>query len=301
MLFIYNETKTPWELKQISDVLTQFIRSKTIQPKVEGQEQSKKTRAVSIVTHQSLFAEDDLPAKFKRTIETKRPFQVSKINSTVIFNDKSFHPFFLNRDENYKDLLLASVKLKGRMVTKINHSKTWLLEVFTIGGEMSFILSLNEIGAAMSIELSDAQTKKVTTITFSRTEEGIMVTKNTVVNEEIGETVDGIQLLKYRPARPTHVILANKKDHPALIELLADKVGKYNIVEYNKQIAADVITRLKEQHYRAVTVFANIPHGNKIEDVKGFVHYKNVADSVLEHFHTVFKMFNDGRVKKLKF
>lgn len=301
MLFIYNETKTPWEIKQMNEAVTQFFKKKTIQPKVDGQEQSPKSRVVSIVTHQNLFEGDDLVSKFKRTVETKKPFLVSQLNSTVIFNDKSFHPFFINREENYKDLILMSINLKGRLVTKISNNKTWLLEVFTIGGELSFISSFNEIGSNMTIELTDVQTKKVTTYTFTRDENGINLDKQTVAGKESDEDVKGIQIFKYRPARATHVILANKKDHPTLIEVLGDKVDKYKIVEYNKQIAAQVINSLKEQHFRAVTVFANIPHGNDISDIKGFVHYKNVADSVLPHFRTVFKLFNDGHVKKLKF
>jgi len=292
MLFIHNETTTQWGIQELNNPVIRFSKTKTIKT-----EEKERVVGMSIIALNRLFPNmEELKKAVAEAVQTEQPVRISDENTSVIFNRKAYQPFVTSRPKNYKDILLATLDIKGKRIIEVYGEKAFLLEYLLGQGEFSFIIALNSLESKYVVKLLDAKKQKVTVYTFGRTEEGVVLEK-TVVDAEETDKDKELRLKKFRPARPTHFVLVHRNDKQSLLEKIDQE--QYTVVEFEKKTFEDVIKSLKDQNVRAVTYYADAPFGKVEPDV--FRKYKSITDKLRKQFQTVFKLHNDGKVAKMQF
>lgn len=293
MFFIYNQTKNPWEVTSIHDNVLRFTKTHKV-PKAD------KTRATSIIGATSLFGSlEQAQTLFKSAVGSEldsEPIKVSSSSTGIIFNRKAFQPFISESKENQKDTLLLSFNVRGKVLKSVKTDKAFLLEYLILGGELSLITTINNEGGTVVVELWDKQTESDVVHTFKREGENITHTVTTQSGTVLDEN-RRVYFKKFRPAHVTHYVLVQKKDRADLETLLGDK--QYQIVEFDKATEEEVIQNLLDQKIRAVTLFANT--SSKPADPKSFTFYKSISTRLVKNFATVYKLYNDKTIFKLKY
>lgn len=289
MLSIYNETRTPWEIDTINDSV---LRIKKVKTRITGEEE--KTRSVSVIAYAPLF-EDLGRLKYLLTTirESTSPTVISNKESALVFNKKEFKPFIAERGYNFKNILLGSLFLKGKKVLNIKNNGTFLLEFFLHGGELTFITSFNNVSSNMIIDLWDEQAQKIIKYTFFVKNGKFLLHKEEQPSTQSNYEASHIRI--FRPSRPTNLILVHPKDLKELKNTVDEQY--YNIHVYTN--IRDEIKRIKEENYKAVTLFAKSEWNKETEEEK--TRYNYLIDILKQEFQVVFKLHKHGKVCKERY
>lgn len=293
MLFVYNESKNPWGVMRLhKNNVVRFVKTQTV-PAYGGK--PEKRLAMSIIGSEKLFPSfQSTEAVFSSAVETEHPLQLSAKSTNVIFNRKAFQPFIVDHDHIQKFVLLGTLDMSGKKLKSVSTQKSFMLEYLLFGGEFSFVVSFNEENSTFSVDLWNPKDKKVYTHTFTRAK-GSIIHQVTSAPGTWDEK-QRLRLKKFRPSYTTHYVLVHPKDKEALMGIL--KQNKHEVIEIEKRTFDSVVKSLKEQNVRAVTLFANTPMTPI--DPDQFTRYKSVSNSLADHFNTVFKLYNDNRIFKVK-
>lgn len=293
MISVYNETKTTWGFDTINDSVLRLMKRKTRKDSETGK--VVKSRVTSIIAYTQIFGDlDALRTRLSKIRMSKHPSALSYKPTTIVFNRKEFKPFISERDTNQKHVLLGSLFLQGRKVVSVKNNETFLLEYFIMGGEFSFIVSLNRPTANFVVELLDQKSNKLITYKFfvDEAKNRITLEKSERPVEE-GEEYGDIRLRPFRPSRPTHLVFADVKDTDLAGALLS---GQHTVRYFDETVSVeDLITAAQAENYKAVTLLYNPT--TEEEQQK----FDQIVTQLLENFNTVYKMNKAGEIEKLAF
>lgn len=294
MISVYNETKTTWGFETINDSVLRLMKRKTRKNVETGKVTN---RAISIIAYTQIFGDlDALRARLSKIRMSEHPSALSYKSTTIVFNRKEFKPFISERDTNQKHVLLGSLFLKGRKVVSVKNNDTFLLEYFIMGGEFSFIVSLNRPTANFVVELLNEKQNKLVTYKFfvNEAKNRISLEKSEQPVEE-GKEYGDIRLRPFRPSRPTHLVFADVKDTDLAEALLS---GQHSVRYFDETVSVeDLITAAQAENYKAVTLLYNPATATEEEQQK----YDHIVSQLLENFITVYKMDKAGEIEKLAF
>jgi hypothetical protein len=293
MISVYNETKTAWGFDTINDSVLRLMKRKTRKDAETGK--VVKNRAISIIAYTQIFGDlDTLRTRLNKIRMSEHPSALSYKPTTIVFNRKEFKPFISERETNQKHVLLGSLFLQGRKVVSVKNNDTFLLEYFIMGGEFSFIVSLNRPTANFVVELLDQKNNKLVTYKFFVDEAKNRITlEKTEQPVEEGKEYGDIRLRPFRPSRPTHLVFADVKDADLVGALLN---GQHSVRYFDQTVSVeDLITAAQAENYKAVTLLYNPT--NEEEQQK----FDQVVSQLLDNFYTVYKMNKTGEIEKLAY
>jgi len=293
MIGIYNGSKTPWATSKVSDKVLCLFKSKEY-PK-DGQVNKK---SAHIIAYNTLFGstlDNALTSILNGYVNMKTMETLTDKSTTIIFSKKDYNPFVTERTKQLKDIFLITLSLRGKRVIDISNENTFLLEGFIMGGELTVIASLNNFENTLQIRLLDSVQAKVVVYTFRRDGE----------NNKMGmtvHTVDAVEadfeasfsMKKFRPSKPTHTIICYRKDKEQLLQVVDTTV--HNIVEISKTTMEQVIKQLKDENYKAVTLFVNDSEVNSVTKKI----YGAAMVNLSKNFKTYYELINTGKVRKIK-
>lgn len=295
MIGIYNEGRNNWEASQVNDKVHCVFTNKEID---KGGKKAK--QSAHIIVYNSIF--DDASQSLHQ-LTTKAEYcnmkdiaTISDKNSTIVFSKKDYNPFVTEKSQQLKDILLITLRLRGRKVIGISNDNTFILDGFIMGGELSLIASLNNFENSLSINLLNDATGEVTVYTFGRNVEGNVLCMDVATRkaEQTELEAERIKIKKFRPSRPTHTIIVYKKDLEQLQQVVDTK--NHNVVEISKLDMDKVIEELKDQKYKAVTLFVNT------DEITGVT--KKIYGAAMvkfnKEFKTYYELLNTKRVRKIK-
>lgn len=294
MISVYNETKTTWGFQTINDSVLRLMKRKTRKDYETGK--VVKNRAINIIAYTQIFGDiEALRTRLSKIRLSEHPSALSYKPTTIVFNRKEFKPFISERDKNQKHVLLGSLFLQGRKVVSVKNNETFLLEYFIMGGEFSFIVSLNRPTANFVVELLDQQHNKLITYKFfvNEAKNRIELEKSEQPVEE-GKEYGDIRLRPFRPSRPTHLVFADVKDADLAGALLS---YQHNVRYFDDTISSveDLIAAAQAENYKAVTLLYNPTVA--VDQQR----YDQIVSLLLSKFSTVYKMNKAGEIEKLAF
>jgi len=305
MIYMYNEAAKPWELESTRETFSRFRRTREVKVTTDSGEKRLVKRNINILFPDSggQIDREDLIQKLQDTHETRGIVTLVDKPTTIIFNRKEFAPFIGVREDNYKDLLFVTIILKGRRVVGSKAESSYILESMYAGGEISFIASLNGAEGKITITLFDDIRNVQEVYQFSRTETGIDMTIVTEPAAEGAMKPESHTVRKYRPSRPTHIVLVRESDRKkkAVIRLSEVTESPHEIIYYKDQEELKkIISDLRCKHYQAVTFFSNIQMDNEtntsvIRDTKDLEHL------LAKSFSTIFRLHSNGFIRKIKY
>lgn len=305
MFSIYNETKNQWTIEKINDSgnVVRFMKRKDAPESRFNNKRKKITRQViSILAYHSIFEDYDQVVEIVKGEVNNDKGVVCPIptrNTNITFNRKAFRPFVSESAENVKDILLASVRLRGRKIVSMDNHNTFLLESFVYSGEFSFIVSFNNPSSKFTFTLLEEETRELTTYEFSSSEEGIVL--NITGGEKLpdDESYDFIAVKRFRPARVTHLVLTLPGDRAKLDELIDP--SKHTIVEVTPETVREVVEDVKSQFFSAVTLFVNSSSYKYDDAIEAFEDVYGQEVNFLHEFKLVYGLFSDRRILKVKY
>lgn len=292
MISVYNETKTTWGVKSVNESVVRLIKEKVVENKETNE---KQVSSVSIIAFTQLFGDvETAESRLSKIKFSNFPTVLSYKPTSLVFNRKEFRPFVTERQEPQKQVLLASILLKGRRVISIRNRDSFLLDYFIKGGEFSFTASFNRPTAECVIEFYDESENRVDKYRFF-----IDSYKNKISLQKSESRLESkfdfkpVKIYPFRPARPTHLVLANSKDAD-IINILLN--SSYNVKFFDETISIDqLIEEAKAENYKAVTLLSN-PSSQEEEE-----HDKQAISKLVEEFKLVYKMNKSGEITKIKY
>lgn len=291
MISIYNESRTPWEVKQLDESVMRITRTKETTSTQAGKQVSK-SRKLNLIAYSRIFNKDiKLQEVLNKAVHQKDLLHIEGTDTTIVFNRKEFKPFITERAKSEKDVLLASIFLRGRRILKVRNKNTFLLEFFMLGAEFSFAASFNMPDAQFSIDLLDTRTNKVNVYTFSKKDGGALTV--TITERDVTEADVQTRIRVFRPARPTHLVLVSAEDLEKAKKHVTTE--QYNIVTIDPAKLAEEVKPLLAQNYKAVTLFCDTP--TRVQAQR----YTKSINTLKPLFDTVFALHNDGKIDKVQY
>jgi hypothetical protein len=300
MLNIFNQSKTPWTLKEVGKTIS---FSKTKEYNRDKNNPTKKIKkSANILVYKSLFDEnesmDSLTLTINKCVSMDTMQTIVTKNTSIYFNHKAYSPYVAESTErNMKDVFLVTLQLRGKQVIEISSTDVFLLEGFVLGGDLTVIASLNDFKQSFFITLLDNSTKKITNYVFGRDGEGKPFMDTYEDDYEDPENETKFILKRFRPAKPTNAILVHNKDLDALKTTLGDNFEKHNVQVFLKNTLEEKIEALLAEKYTAVTLFVNTP---RITDDVVTKFYDPIRQNS-NRFKLWFDLLSNGKVVKTKY
>lgn len=309
MLAIYNETKTPWTVDNISEHVIRFsrVRQPHVNTKKAKTDEVVRQRSISIISYADIYNGDATRDVVQETIDSAEftPTVITEKPLGIFYNDKAFQPFLCERAKIFHNVLLSSINLSGRRVVLQQSQDAALLEFMIFSDELSIIASFNKVGSWLRFTLANGNPHRQIqpiTYTFTNTESGIVITVDEL-QTPVPEPKSHIVLRKYRPARPTHAVLVKASEVETLKKVLDEgknPSSSFRLEIYDENNIGDVVSALKAVKYRAVTLYVDKPIAQKDKADKDTCE-TIVMELLGRAFLTVMKLYNDGEVAKIKF
>lgn len=310
MLTFHTESSKPWTVESIKDdTLVKISRTNEISKKrlsAMDEVPAITSRTVSIVSHKSMFGEAGI-----RNLETKLNSIASDIHHPVItidtesehfvsFNRKTLRPFLLDSKTKKKDILFTDLQLRGRKVVNIQLKDVFLLEYYLFNGEFAFIASFNSYSSEMRVSLLDSETGRINEYIYGYNGDHSETIWCTIVHKdaEQGHLYEKALIEKFRPNRATYAIIVMEEEYDSLQNVL-DKNANHEIFIVGQGQLAGTIEGLKDDFYKAVTIYTNTPSNRK--DDEGVVkRYDPFISEIEEQFPIVYRLYKDKRIEKLR-
>lgn len=301
MITIYNESAEPWNLSPLSSTdLVSISRTKDLSPRrMSNPEEKIKNKSISIASYASMFSPiEDYQGLMKDAVSGNIKNIELETENHISFNRKTLRPFILDSKTKKKDILLCSIQVRGRKLINISSQDTYLLEYYLFSGEFSFIATFNSPRSVFSISLLDSDTGTITEYTFRYTEayDSIYADVTTYPAED-GKDYGLHKIRRFRPNRPTHLILVLPEETEELYKII-DKTY-HEVVEINDETFESVVDKLKSEYYRAVTIFTNNKYGfRSAKDAND--NYVGLCKKIESSFSIVYRLYGDKKVIKLR-
>jgi len=245
MLYIYNETKTPWRCEKINDNLNKFIVKKKID--------EERTKRIEIVT-----TNDVVTNSGETVIALNKPMKIYDGMTGILFQKKDCAPMITTSTKYGKDIMLFNINLKGSFIKNINTTNVFILTYMVAKSEFSSVISISDTNdIVFDLELHNPKEGTDTIYKLIKTTDGYEVKLETKEATEIIEAPT-FKIHKFRPARPTNLIFVNKEDVNTLTSTILENPEKFTIKEFTQDNIAEVIAEAKSEGFRAVTLFHNV-------------------------------------------
>ena len=282
MLAIYNESKTPWMLKEITENVSRI--SSTFRYQDRENKECSRTIGMKFIGAMNILPD----VNFENIIETEQPVSIFEDNTNINFHRRNFRPYVnLGRNGN-KDILFITIDLKGSIVTDISVP---VLHNYIAHGCMSLIVSVTNDAV---ITLHNATNNTDTKYVFNKADNKYSVIITTEAADETAEH-NLYTIRKYRPSTPTYIIFTHVSDEKSLKEIEDLKLQYYKVVTFsNKAEFEEAVETVINDKYTAATLFVNL------DDIKSerFSIYKNNYHTLKSKFSVFNVLLKTGKILK---
>lgn len=228
-----------------------------------------------------------------------------KFDAKVKFAYKTRDPYIVPSDKKQTSIALVSLlQTRNTIITRVESNG---IKIFEFGKEPHIstnekyinliLLVREEIGSSLTLTLRNFDTKKIVKYFLSVTEEGLDLNateEDDTTSKEV--KTEKINIEKYRPVRVTNLVIA-KKSNKKMVDTYFENNKKYYKKEHFNIVLNDDIEQTldkmnKEQHYKAATIFLNVPYRKTIVEK-----YKKQYEGI---YKTLFIQFvNTNRLSKV--
>lgn len=283
IIFVHNETKTGWKIKETGDVRTRLITKPT---KIKTGKNTFIEKNLSIGIQSNILVDDILDNMVDVPRKKVAICNYFGENINVKFSKKTFDPYIKLDPKSNKQhvILLLSLDLKSRKFVCAEQERSCILEYGfnTETNEFNLIVSLDKSyeNTSFKIKMYNHKTKKVVLYTYSIVNDKVKLT-----TEELDEYVDTKKrsaiLTKYRPNHPTNTIICHDDHINELDKFIVSKYNKSNNFSYrtykDNESLNSLVEELTNSGYRAVTFFMSRGNGKKTMFEKEKIkHFKTV-------------------------
>lgn len=260
MIYIYNETNTPWAYSKLTDKYSRFTVAKKVDES-KTRYMNLSSTVMPIENIESYVNMDSVDTLYTGTIG-------------LMFQKRDCSPMLTTTTKFSKDIVLMNLNLKGSVIKAINSDTMNVINYMIAKGELSLVLSGEETGNN-NVEIVLHNDKEKLTTTYKFTKEGGHYLVEVIV-EETGETLaaPNFKIHKFRPNRPTHAIVVHESDDEYFENAQPVPVDRHVIYHYRDTNVDDIIGLLKKDKYNAVTLFVNKSELENNEQIKNFTAFK---------------------------
>lgn len=278
MIYIYNETNTKWETKNITDRLNKISITKSLK--------GNKTKHTSIVSTNEI----EMPNIGNYTNMTTLERLTDKITG-VYFQKKDQAPLISDKVKYNKDIFFININLNGSIIKSMTTEGVFILTYLITGNELILVASLgskNTEGINITLHNPKTSTDKVYSITPNEGGEGYAFSTNEMACEDVIEKPQ-LKLIKFRPAAVTYAVFVNMADCGKCDSLLEKEhyVSAFNTIDE----LTEFITIVRNEGYRAVTLFIDLVKKNDPD-------YALAFELLKKSFTSVNILLSDNRVIK---
>jgi hypothetical protein len=275
MIFMYNETQTPWSSSEVAPKLNRLG--------IEMTAKDGKVKRIGIMASNTIQIEN-----MEELVNMTTVVPVYNEVSGVYYQKRDQSPVISENAKFDKDIFFININLDGSIVSNIDAKGTQVLNYLIANNQLALILSkaANTRDDDVSITLYNSKTNEEKVYTFTYNSNGyydIVVNADTVEKE-----VSNYKLTRFRPAVITHCILVDNKDIDALYKVLHKPeiffINTFNSVD---ELPA-IIDELRTNKYRAVTLFADTDDAKELGG--------DAYSSIKNGFRSMNVLLNDGKV-----
>lgn len=254
MLYIYNESKTKWELNKTKTEGFFLIKKGTtsigFKPSNELEEKVKKALESNIANSLTLF-------KLKFAYKTVSPYIVELNNRA---NDIGIGLVSLTQTRNTE---ITDIRSNGIKILEFGKEPNVMLNEKYIN---LVLLVSSTVGSSLTISLLNNDTNKAIEYKIYLDNDGLKVQEKESEATQKKNDKNKYKIVKYRPNRVHNLVIVKKSDSKMVDAFFKD--NKYYNKEHHNIIVTDNIEKsLTEQHdknhYMAATIFLNEPYNAK--------------------------------------
>ncbi len=283
MLYNINESETKWEI---------------IKAGGEGFYKIKKgTTSIGFKPSEELL---------KAVTEKISNENCSSINmeARLKFAYKTNDPYIVSSDKKQTSIALVSLlQTRNTVITGVQSNGIKILEfgkephISTNEKYINLILLVREeVGASLTLTVRNFDTKKIIEYTLQNAEEGLKLTTVEKEDTEAEVMSQKINIEKYRPVRVTNLVIVKGSDKKMVDTYFENNRKYYKKEHFTIIVCEDINEKLnklnKEQHYKAATIFLNVPYKKSIVEK-----YKEQYDGI---YKSLFIQFvNTNRLTKV--
>lgn len=292
MIYLLNESKTPWELKEQKGRVVAIERKL-----VEEQDANTFTvKHVSLLVNRNvkMKAKHDSMKSYVKMFGKLQP--LSNPGSTfVTYDGPTFKPVAIPSSRADQPFLLLTLPKLNTKKARVKFEGAEMLDFVDIGDEFSAIVRFKE-GDTFKIAIRRSAFTIVYTFTYNK-ENGLTHTSEKVDVKEVKNFSK--RLSKYRMYMPTELVLVQEDDLKKVETLIKKRYANktINIKTYNNKY--DLEKGLKDlfTKYKAVTLYCDTTF--KKETAADKAKYA-IVGNLLETCFTVQKMHVDGSISRVR-
>lgn len=244
MIYMYNETNTPWTYSAITDRYARFTVAKKVD-EMKTRYFNLASTTLAIENIESYVNMDSVDTIYSGTVG-------------LLFQKRDCAPMVTTTTKYAKDILMMNIQLNGSVIKSINSTTMNVINYMIAKGELILVVSGDDnTDNTIEIVLHNNREKNVTTYVFTKNGNTYNVETYT---EETGEILSSpnFKIYKFRPSRPTHAILVNDGDDGDYFDNNKLVQPDRHVIHYfNDENIGSVIDSLKKDKYNAVTLFVN--------------------------------------------
>lgn len=288
MLAIFNETKNPWSFTSINEYMGKISTT------VIDRNNTKRTL--------DLLVSADVKIEDCDTIVSSNECKTLFNDKTLVrYQKKDFSPMVVHNEKTdfNTDTLVMSFDLGGKIVKEIKALKSVrVFNHFFKKGILALAVNLGVENSVYEFEITFFDKKSNTDVTyrFTRTE-GDAEYNVSIVECEAAEDdiIDAptYKIMHYRPLRPTHAIIVRDSDREEFFKSFTKYERHYICSFKSNDELTSVIEGLKNEKYKAVTLFVNRERDNTQADTTAF-------NAVRDAFRVMLIINSTGRVSIIK-
>ena len=284
MLAMYNESKSNWIRALINGKTSKITASRVLN---DG-----KVRYLDVLISNDIDTSNI--ADVKGMTDQNPCTTIYNGKTSVKFKSKDLKPFITKSDKFNTDVLFINIALKGKIIKNMSGDHS-ILAYLIAQGELFLIVSLADKNDSMKFDLvlHDPHVVADTTYTFEKVNGTYNVTTDMVQTESV-ISKPSYKVTRFRPARPTNVIFVCDSDETDMMKVLKYPES-HNIkvfIDDNTEDMMSFITPLKENGYKAATLFVNREEFTGAEDSK----YGNEFELLKSNFKFLNILLNNGKV-----
>lgn len=286
MITIYNETKTPWELKKINDTIS--VMSRASAPKQKG----VKTRKMAFISMGDTIDVTKIPGGVNGSIVNVS----SKNNDSIYWSHKDLAPVLTNiNNENLKNFYLITISLKNRMLINADLIGAMILDRYFANGELTLFVAADS-GTFFHLYFASPSEDNMIKYTIGANVSKESIVKVMTLDKVRDKQPEMYRLKLYRPKFLTRVVIV-PLDQKEEFELGRSKCkGEFLPYYYKTEDEVDyIINILLKDRYRAVSIWSSINEALDSEVVE-----KAKANFKVVYKATFIKETGGFKIQKLK-
>jgi len=303
MIYLFNNTKTPWEISREGEKHLRISKDYGI---VKNKDNIKPhyNCGISITSYERDFLEK-IKTHVNNFSKTEDVVKICDDNTSVVFGHKDFNPFIKHSiyDGKNRNVLLLSLEINGKIAFDMEMGRNFIIEHILNRHHLSIVLSMEDtIDSEFIISLYDKKEKEIIEyIIFYNQNLDLTCMKN-IQRLNLSYVPTPIKIKNNRPKRPTQIIICSVDIYPRL-ENVIEKFYRNSLQYHNMytfwdeklENVRDIIEEIKDKQYNAITLFIDADHYEE-ED-----RYKVILKELTSKFRVVFILLNTGSIVQYKY